>query len=145
MYLIEFNNANLNPSESIRDYAYRLQKLHSFAYPVEAGKSRDPDDVLQLRETMLMDGFRQGLNSNLRERINFKEFKTFNDLLKATERCASILNEAKLEKRFINAVTTNTNSQALQETKSKIEEMEVAIKSNRKLLRDLIQHMQGVQ
>ena len=145
MYLIEFNNANLNPSESIRDYAYRLQKLHSFAYPVEAGKSRDPDDVLQLRETMLMDGFRQGLNSNLRERINFKEFKTFNDLLKATERCASILNEAKLEKRFINAVTTNTNSQALQETKSKIEEMEVAIKSNRKLLRDLIQHMQDVQ
>ena len=145
MYLIEFNNANLNPSESIRDYAYRLQKLYSFAYPVEAGKSRDPDDVLQLRETMLMDGFRQGLNSNLRERISFKEFKTFNDLLKATERCASILNEAKLEKRFINAVTTNTNSQALQETKSKIEEMEVAIKSNRKLLRDLIQHMQDVQ
>ena len=48
MYLIEFNNANLNPSESIRDYAYRLQKLYSFAYPVEAGKSRDPDGVLQL-------------------------------------------------------------------------------------------------
>jgi hypothetical protein len=48
MYLIEFNNVNLNPSESIRDYAYRLQKLYSFAYPVEVGKSRDPD-VLQPR------------------------------------------------------------------------------------------------
>jgi hypothetical protein len=46
---------------------------------------------------------------------------------------------------FINAVTTNTNSQALEETKSKIEEMELAIKINRKLLRDLVQHMQGVQ
>ena len=116
MYLIEFNNANLNPSESIRDYAYRLQKLYSFAYPVEAEKSRDPDGVLQLRETMLMDGFRQGLNSNLRERISFKEFKTFNDLLKATERCAPILNEAK-QKGVLNSLMQLQRIQILKRCK----------------------------
>ena len=56
------------------------------------------------------------------------------------------LNETKLKKKsfaLINAVTTNTNSQALQEIKGKIDGS--GHTSNRKLPRDLIQHMQGVQ
>ncbi len=39
--------------------------------------------------------------------MSFKEFKNLKDLVKATENCAAILNEAKLEKRnveFINAI-----------------------------------------
>ena len=56
-----------------------------------------------------MDGFLGGLKLNLRERMSFKEFRTLNDLIKATERCAAILNQVKLEKRqvdFINVVFT---------------------------------------
>ncbi|EFX64209.1 hypothetical protein DAPPUDRAFT_118407 [Daphnia pulex] len=41
MYLIEYNNCTRNPGESIRDYACRIQKLYSFAYPTKAGKSLD--------------------------------------------------------------------------------------------------------
>jgi hypothetical protein len=56
------------------------------------------------------------------------------------------LNETKLKKKsfvLINAVTTNTNSQALPEIKGKIDGS--GHTSNRKLPRDLIPHMQGVQ
>ncbi len=95
MYFTEFKNCIRNSGESIRDYACRLQKLYSFAYPKEEGRPTD----MRLRETMLMDGFLGGLKANLRERMRFKEFKTLDDLLKATERCAAILNEVKLEKK----------------------------------------------
>jgi hypothetical protein len=89
MYFTEFKNCIRNSGESIRDYACRLQKLYSFAYPTEVGKTVDPA-VLQLRETMLMDGFLGGLKPNLRERMSFKDYKNLNDLVKATEKCAAV-------------------------------------------------------
>jgi hypothetical protein len=97
MYFTEFENCIRNSEESIRDYACRLQKLYSFAYPTEEGKPVD-QAVLRLRETMLMDGFLGGLKPNLRERMSFKDYKNLNDLIKATEKCAAVLSEAKLEK-----------------------------------------------
>ncbi|KAK4008455.1 hypothetical protein OUZ56_013595 [Daphnia magna] len=121
MYFTEFKNCIRNSGESIRDYACRLQKLYSFAYPTEVGKTIDAD-VLKLRETMLMDGFLGGLKSHLRERMSFKDYRNLNDLVKATEKCAAILNEAKLEKRsveFVNAVSANANAQELRETKTR--------------------------
>jgi hypothetical protein len=39
LYFAEFKNCILNSRESIRDYACRLQKLYSFAYPTE-GRDR---------------------------------------------------------------------------------------------------------
>jgi hypothetical protein len=117
MYLTEYNNCTRNPGESIRDHACRIQKLYSFAYPTKAGKSVD----LEMIELMIMDRFLGGLKSNLRERMSFKEFK---NLVKATENCAAILNEAKLEKRnveFINVIPTNSSSQALSEIKKEAE------------------------
>ena len=45
-----------------------------------------------------------------RERISFKEYKNLNDLVKATKKCAVVLNEAKLEKRnveFVNSISVN--------------------------------------
>ncbi|KZR96298.1 Uncharacterized protein APZ42_009446, partial [Daphnia magna] len=39
MYFTEFKNCIRNSGESIRDYACRLQKLYSFAYPTEVGKT----------------------------------------------------------------------------------------------------------
>jgi hypothetical protein len=138
MYLTEYNNCTRNPGESIRDYACRIQKLYSFAYPTKAGKSVD----LEMRELMIMDRFLGGLKSNLRERMSFKEFKNLKDLVKATENCAAILNEAKLEKRnveFINAISTNSNSQALSEIKKEAEGWKMASEKNQKLLSDLLQ------
>ena len=82
---------------TIKDYAYRLQKLYSFAYLTEGGKLID----IRLREIMLMDGFLGGLKSNLHELMTFKEFRTLNYLIKATESCAAILNEVKLDKKTI--------------------------------------------
>jgi len=95
-----------------------------------------------MRELMIMDRFLGGLKSNLRERMSFKEFKNLKDLVKATENCAAILNEAKLEKRnveFINAISTNSNSQALSETKKEAEGWKFAAEKNQKLLSDLLQ------
>ncbi|EFX63624.1 hypothetical protein DAPPUDRAFT_268105 [Daphnia pulex] len=120
MYFTEFKNCIRNSGESIRDYACRLQKLYSFAYPTEVGKPVDPA-VLRLRETMLMDGFLGGLKPNLRERMSFKEYKNLNDLIKATEKCAAVLSEAKLEKRsveFVNAISANANAREIRETKN---------------------------
>ncbi|KAI9556064.1 hypothetical protein GHT06_018631 [Daphnia sinensis] len=129
MYFTEFKNCIRNSGESIRDYACRLQKLYSFAYPTEVGKTIDAD-VLKLRETMLMEGFLGGLKPNLRERMSFKDYRNLNDLVKATEKCAAILNEAKLEKRsveFVNAVSANANTQELRETKNEISELKSVI------------------
>jgi hypothetical protein len=89
-----------------------------------------------------MDRFLGGLKSNLRERMSFKEFKNSKDLVKATENCAAILNEAKLEKRnveLINAISTNSNSQALSEIKKEAEGWKMAPEKNQKLLSDLLQ------
>ncbi|XP_045035888.1 uncharacterized protein LOC116931773 [Daphnia magna] len=79
---------------------------------------------------MLMDGFLGGLKPNLRERMSFKDYRNLNDLVKATEKCAAILNEAKLEKRsveFVNAVSANANAQELRETKNEISELKSVI------------------
>ncbi|EFX69763.1 hypothetical protein DAPPUDRAFT_328783 [Daphnia pulex] len=123
MYFTEFKNCIRNSGESIRDYACRLQKLYSFAYPTEVGKPVD-QAVLRLRETMLMDGFLGGLKPNLRERMGFKDYKNLNDLIKATEKCAAVLSEAKLEKQsveFVNAISANANTREIRETKNGIE------------------------
>ncbi|KZR96044.1 Uncharacterized protein APZ42_009845, partial [Daphnia magna] len=129
MYFTEFKNCIRNSGESIRDYACRLQKLYSFSYPTEVGKTIDAD-VLKLRETMLMDGFLGVLKPNLRERMSFKDYRNLNDLVKATEKCAAILNEGKLEKRsveFVNAISANANAQELRETKNDISELKSVI------------------
>ncbi|EFX64188.1 hypothetical protein DAPPUDRAFT_118419 [Daphnia pulex] len=73
----------------------------------EEGKSVD----LEMRELMIMDRFLGGPKSNLRERMSFKEFKNLKDLVKATENCAAILNEAKLEKRNNNQQSHNHSNQ----------------------------------
>ncbi|KAK4027565.1 hypothetical protein OUZ56_016607 [Daphnia magna] len=129
MYFTEFKNCMHNSGESTRDYACRLQKLYSFAYPTEAGKSIEAN-VLKLRETILMDGFLGGLKPNLRERMSFKDYRNLNDLVKATEKCAAILNVAKLEKRsvdFVNAVSAKVSTQELRETKNEIAELKSVI------------------
>jgi hypothetical protein len=74
--------------------------------------------------------------------MSFKEFKSLKDLVKATENCAAILNEAKLEKRnveFINAISTNSNSQALSETKKEAEGWKLAAEKTQNILSDLLQ------
>ncbi|KAK4007067.1 hypothetical protein OUZ56_012223 [Daphnia magna] len=129
MYFTEFENCIRNSGESIRDYACRLKKLYSFAYPTEVGKTIDAD-VLKLRETLLMDDFLGRLKPNLRERMSFKDYRNLNDLVKATEKCAAILNEAKLEKRsveFFNTVSANANAQEFRETKNEILELKSVI------------------
>ncbi|KAK4013481.1 hypothetical protein OUZ56_026036 [Daphnia magna] len=125
----DFSSVKSHNDLEVEDYACRLQKLYSFAYPKEVGKTIDAD-VLKLRETMLMDGFLGGLKSNLRERMSFKDYRNLNDLVKATEKCAAILNEGKLEKRsfeFVNAVSANANAQELRETKNEILELKSVI------------------
>jgi hypothetical protein len=73
-----------------------------------------------------MDGFLGGLKPKLRERMSFKEYKNLNDLVKATEKRAAVLNEAKLKKRnveFVNSISVNANGQEWRETKNEISEL----------------------
>ncbi|KAK4030610.1 hypothetical protein OUZ56_023875 [Daphnia magna] len=84
-----------------------------------------------MREQLIMDKFWGGLKPNLRERMSFKEFKNLDSLMKATEYCAAVLNEAKLERRnveFINAVASNSNAISSSETKGKLSELEATPK-----------------
>ncbi|KZR96296.1 Uncharacterized protein APZ42_009448, partial [Daphnia magna] len=137
IYLTEYNNCIRNPGESIRDYACRIQKLFSFAYPTREGKLVD----LEMREQLIMDKFLGGLKNNLRERMSFKEFKNLDSLIKATENCAAVLNEAKLERRnveFINAVASNSNASPSSEIKGKLAELEVTLKNNQQLMSELM-------
>ncbi|KAI9558485.1 hypothetical protein GHT06_015272 [Daphnia sinensis] len=141
IYLTEYNNCIRNPGESIRDYACRIQKLFSFAYPTKEGKWVD----LEMTEQLIMDKFLGGLKPNLRERMSFKEFKNLDSLIKATENCAAVLNEAKLERRnveFINAVASNSNTISSSETKGKLSELEATLKNNQKLMSELMQQNQ---
>ncbi|KAI9550714.1 hypothetical protein GHT06_005371 [Daphnia sinensis] len=90
-----------------------------------------------MREQLVMDKFLGGLKPNLRERMSFKEFKNLDSLIKATENCAAVLNEAKLERRnveFINAVASNSNVVSSSETKEKLSELETTLKNNQKLM-----------
>ena len=138
VYLTEYNNCIRNPGESIRDYACRIQKLFSFAYPKKEGKPVD----LEMREQIIMDKFLGGLKSNLRERMSFKEFRNLDSLINATENCAAVLNEAKIERRnveFINAVASNSSATSASETKEKLSELEETLKNNQKLISDLMQ------
>ncbi|XP_045026554.1 uncharacterized protein LOC123470377 [Daphnia magna] len=137
IYLTEYNNCIGNPGESIRDYACRIQKLFSFAYPTREGKLVD----LEMREQLIMDKFLGGLKNNLRERMSFKEFKNLDSLIKATENCAAVLNEAKLERRnveFINAVASNSNASPSSEIQGKLAESEVTLKNNQQLMSELL-------
>ncbi|XP_045036700.1 uncharacterized protein LOC116933215 [Daphnia magna] len=133
IYLTEYNNCIRNPGEPIRDYACRIQKFFSFAYPTREGKLVD----LKMREQLIMDKFLGGLKNNLRERISFKELKNLDSLIKATENCAAVLNEAKLERRnveFINAVASNSNASPSSKIKGKLSELEVTLKNNQQLM-----------
>ncbi|KAK4024814.1 hypothetical protein OUZ56_010308 [Daphnia magna] len=137
IYLTEYNNCIRNPGESIRDYACRIQKLFSFAYPTREGKLVD----LEMREQLIIHKFLGGLKNNLRERMSFKEFKNLDSLIKATENCAAVLNEAKLERRnveFINAVASNSNASSSSEIKGKLAELEVTLKNNQQLMSELM-------
>ncbi|KAK4009724.1 hypothetical protein OUZ56_018870 [Daphnia magna] len=67
---------------------------------------------------------------------NLKSQMNLNDLVKAKEKCAAILNEAKLEKRsveFVNAVSANANAQELRETKNEISELKVIEQLSQKM------------
>ena len=58
--------------------------------------------------------------------MGFKDYKNLNDLVKATEKCAAVLSEAKLEKRsveFVNAISADANAHELRETKNEISEL----------------------
>ncbi|KZR99691.1 Uncharacterized protein APZ42_004346 [Daphnia magna] len=90
-----------------------------------------------MREQLIMDKFLGGLKNNLRERMSFKEFKNLDSLIKETENCAAVLNEAKLERRnveFINAVASNSNASSSSETKEKLSELGVTLKNNQQLM-----------
>ncbi|XP_045023565.1 uncharacterized protein LOC123467862 [Daphnia magna] len=137
IYLTEYSNCIRNPGESIRDYACRIQKLFSFAYPTREGKLVD----LKMRKQLIMDKFLGGLKNNLRERMSFKEFKNLDSLIKAMENCAAVLNEAKLGRRnveFINAVASNSNASPSSEIKGKLAELEVTLKNNQQLMSELM-------
>ncbi|KAK4030588.1 hypothetical protein OUZ56_023847 [Daphnia magna] len=96
---------------------------------------------LKMRKQLIMDKFLGVLKNNLRERMSFKEFKNLDSLIKATENCAAVLNEAKLERRnveFINAVASNSNASPSSEIKGKLAELEVTLKNNQQLMSELM-------
>lgn len=73
----------------------------------------------------LMDGILGGLKPNQRKRMSFKDYRNLNDLVKTTEKCAAILNEAKLKKWSVDVVKAST--QELRETKNEIAELNSVI------------------
>ncbi|KAK4045449.1 hypothetical protein OUZ56_033055 [Daphnia magna] len=133
MYFTEFENCIRNSGESIRDYACRLKKLYSFAYPTEVGKTIDAD-VLKLRETLLMDDFLGRLKPNLRERMSFKDYRNLNDLLSQKMKATQLADKSH---ESINAVATGHNAQ-LAESKQEIEELKNLLTASNKSYSDMM-------
>jgi len=104
LYEKEYRSCIKQPSESILDYAHRLKKIFKHVYPL-TDHQRNIPDVINMQEQMLKDKFTSGLPIKLREKVKFKTFATFDDLIKAATKYDVTIQEIEDEKRQIEIVS----------------------------------------
>ena len=104
LYEKEYRSCVKQPSESILDYAHRLKKIFKHVYPL-TDYQRNIPDVINMQEQMLKDKFTSGLPIKLREKVKFKSFATFEDLIKAATKYDVAIQEIEDEKRQIEIVS----------------------------------------
>jgi len=98
LYEKEYRSCIKQSGESILDYAHRLKKIFAHVYPI-SDIQRNIPDVITMQEQMLKDKFISGLPLKLREKVKFKTFNTFDDLIKAATKYDVALQEIEDEKR----------------------------------------------
>lgn len=147
-YATEYKNCERNPGEQIRDYACRLQKLFSHAYPLD--KKDAGTQVTTYLEKVLKDKFIDGLPLELRKSVKCKEFDNFERLVKETMKRSAALEESVLEKRqretinnvnFAGALKTDTVEKMLESNKVLMAEM---MAQNATMMRNLFSTAQNV-
>ena len=104
LYEKEYRSCIKQPSESILDYAHRLKKIFKHVYPL-TDYQRNIPDVINMQEQMLKDKFTSGLPIKLREKVKFKTFATFEDLIKTATKYDVAIQEIEDEKRQIEIVS----------------------------------------
>jgi hypothetical protein len=76
--LKKFKKAVRKPGEKVYDFAIRLRELFQRTYP-----KNHEEDSFQL---ILREKFVEGLDEKLQERVKYKKFETFDDLISATRK-----------------------------------------------------------
>ena len=104
LYEKEYRSCIKQPGESILDYAHRLKKIFAHVYPL-TDIQRNIPDIITMHEPMLKDKFISGLPLKLREKVRFKTFATFDDLIRTTTKYDVAIQELEDEKRQIEIVS----------------------------------------
>jgi Zinc knuckle len=104
MYEKEYRSCARESGETILDYAHRLKRLFQHAYPL-TDEQRAIPDVLTIRDQLLRDKFIAGLPIKLRERVKFKTFHSYEDLVKSATKYDVTLQEMNEERKKIEIVS----------------------------------------
>lgn len=105
----KLDNCKRKPHESVIEFSYRLKEIFNHVYPPLSGKNAE---ATELRTKLLKDCFLNGLEDALHERVKFKKFKTFEDLVELTNKYAASYDEkkeSKAKKEFIDSITPSIN------------------------------------
>ena len=100
MYEKEYRFCIKQSGESVLDYAHRLRKLFQHAYPLTE-KERNLPDVMNMRDKFIRDKFISGLPKKLKERVKFKTFSKFEDLIQHATKYEVSIQEMEEEKKEI--------------------------------------------
>ena len=107
-YFQEWEDAIRNQGEPIFDYADRLEQLLNNAMPVR--NELVNDGVKEQRDMLLKHKFIKGLPSPLKLQIQYRDFATFEELVKLTNEYANISDHKKSQNiQFVDAIFDKDN------------------------------------
>lgn len=123
LYQKKFSKAKRKPGEKIIDYAHRIKEIFRRAYP--NGYSEKTFAVI------LMQKFIEGLDSTLQQKIKYKTFKHYHDLVAATRIYAQRIEAMETDREkneFVRAVDQQSESE-IKELKQMLLEQKEIVKS----------------
>lgn len=121
-YVKEYKDCRRLPGETVIDYACRLKKLFHLAYPM-GDTMRNNTDAVNITERILKDKFIDGLPFEIRYKIKQKEFPTFDELVKFSNKMAVCFDEERKEKEHreiisnIHGISLGRENSALDEVR----------------------------
>ena len=108
MFVHDWQNCSKNPGEPIFDYADRLNKLFTRSY-LEGNTNLDQNQII-MRDRLLKDKVIQGLPSNLKRKVQNKDFNTWEELVQYTNKIAINMDEEnKPNIHYIDAVVSKND------------------------------------
>lgn len=93
LFVKEYKECRREAGETIIDFAWRLKKLFSLAYPQIGNQSSS-----SAMDSVLMDKFIEGLPFEIRYKVKHKEFARFDDLVKVANKFSNSYDEERREK-----------------------------------------------